>query len=350
MAAGGFKEFVAGEILDEDDINDFLMQGVLVFAGTAARGSAIGTAVEGQFAFLKDTDTLTYYSGSAWEELSTTPGAAVVSGTTGSPTLGTVSSGGTTYNVYSFTGDGSITISKGGFAEVLLVGGGGAGGSGQGGGGGAGGHLALASTFLPVGTATVVVGAGGTGYSNASYTTVGFSGRGGRTSRLGNYYAPGGGGGAGFSDKNNASNDYAGNIGAAGGSGGGGGGTNGAAVSSTGGLGVLGLGNDGGPVGFLAGGGGGGAGAVGATPGSQIGGNGGAGTANSITGSSVTRAGGGGGWGNVTFGTAVSGGGGNAAVNGAAGTANSGGGGGGSSTGNAGGNGGSGIVIVRVAV
>jgi hypothetical protein len=43
MAAGGFKEFVAGETLDEDEINDFLMQGVLVFAGTAARGSAITT-------------------------------------------------------------------------------------------------------------------------------------------------------------------------------------------------------------------------------------------------------------------------------------------------------------------
>ncbi len=54
MPAGGFKTFVAGEVLDQADINDYLMQGVLVFAGTAARGSAIGTApVEGQFAFLK---------------------------------------------------------------------------------------------------------------------------------------------------------------------------------------------------------------------------------------------------------------------------------------------------------
>jgi hypothetical protein len=41
MAAGGFREFVAGEILTEDLINDYLLQGVLVFAGTAARGSAI---------------------------------------------------------------------------------------------------------------------------------------------------------------------------------------------------------------------------------------------------------------------------------------------------------------------
>jgi hypothetical protein len=53
MAAGGFREFVAGEILTEDLINDYLLQGVLVFAGTAARGSAITSPVEGQFAFLK---------------------------------------------------------------------------------------------------------------------------------------------------------------------------------------------------------------------------------------------------------------------------------------------------------
>jgi hypothetical protein len=58
MAAGGFKEFVAGETLDEDEINDFLMQGMLVFAGTAARGSAITSPVEGQFCFLKDSDTV----------------------------------------------------------------------------------------------------------------------------------------------------------------------------------------------------------------------------------------------------------------------------------------------------
>jgi hypothetical protein len=39
---------------------------IQVFAGTAARGSAIGTAVEGMYAHLNDTDTLTYYDGSDW--------------------------------------------------------------------------------------------------------------------------------------------------------------------------------------------------------------------------------------------------------------------------------------------
>jgi hypothetical protein len=61
------KVFTAGEVLAASDVNSFLMnQTVMVFAGTAARGSAIGTAVEGMYAHLNDTDTLTYYNGSAW--------------------------------------------------------------------------------------------------------------------------------------------------------------------------------------------------------------------------------------------------------------------------------------------
>jgi hypothetical protein len=62
------KVFTAGEVLAAADVNEFLMdQTIMTFAGTAARGSAIGTAVEGMYAHLNDTDTLTYYNGSAWE-------------------------------------------------------------------------------------------------------------------------------------------------------------------------------------------------------------------------------------------------------------------------------------------
>ena len=61
------KVFTAGEVLAASDVNSYLMdQTVMVFAGTAARGSAIGTATEGMYAHLNDTDTLTYYNGSAW--------------------------------------------------------------------------------------------------------------------------------------------------------------------------------------------------------------------------------------------------------------------------------------------
>jgi hypothetical protein len=61
------KVFTAGEVLAAADVNEFLMdQTIMSFAGTAARGSAIGTATEGMYAHLNDTDTLTYYNGSAW--------------------------------------------------------------------------------------------------------------------------------------------------------------------------------------------------------------------------------------------------------------------------------------------
>jgi len=61
------KVFTAGEVLAAADVNEFLMdQTIMTFAGTAARGSAIGTAVEGMYAHLNDTDTLTYYDGSDW--------------------------------------------------------------------------------------------------------------------------------------------------------------------------------------------------------------------------------------------------------------------------------------------
>ena len=67
MAAGlGFKTFATGDVLTATDTNGYLMQGVLVFASAAARDSAITSPQEGQFAYLKDTDTTTYYSGSAW--------------------------------------------------------------------------------------------------------------------------------------------------------------------------------------------------------------------------------------------------------------------------------------------
>jgi hypothetical protein len=73
MAAGlGFKTFVVGDVLTATDTNGYLMQGVLVFASAAARDSAITSPQEGQFAYLKDTNVTTYYTGSAWANLDTT--------------------------------------------------------------------------------------------------------------------------------------------------------------------------------------------------------------------------------------------------------------------------------------
>ena len=67
MAAGlGFKTFAVGEVLSAANVNGYLMQGVLVFANAAARDAAITSPQEGQCCYLKDTDAVQTYSGSAW--------------------------------------------------------------------------------------------------------------------------------------------------------------------------------------------------------------------------------------------------------------------------------------------
>ena len=73
MAAGlGFKDFTTGEVLTAADVDGYLMQGVWVFADAAARDAAVTSPQEGNFAYLKDTNVTTYYTGSAWANLDTT--------------------------------------------------------------------------------------------------------------------------------------------------------------------------------------------------------------------------------------------------------------------------------------
>jgi len=63
----GRKVFTAGEVLQAADVNDFLMdQSVMVFAGTAARGSAIPSPTEGMVTYRSDDDTVEVYNGSSF--------------------------------------------------------------------------------------------------------------------------------------------------------------------------------------------------------------------------------------------------------------------------------------------
>ncbi len=62
-----FRIFAAGEVLTAANVNDYLAeQAISTFASTGARGSAIASPSEGQFAYLQDTDQLAYYDGSNW--------------------------------------------------------------------------------------------------------------------------------------------------------------------------------------------------------------------------------------------------------------------------------------------
>ena len=247
----------------------------------------------------RDTDSWTAQGGGA------APKARVAS-TTGSPVVTSYTSGAVTYDVYRFNGSGSITMDRAGLADVLVVGGGAGGGTGSSpGAGGAGGFIERSNVWFPLGATTVYVGAAG---GAGGLLT---SGGQGQSSYVAGIVAVGGGGGG--------SGDYSDRQPHPGACGGGGGRTG---PSGDGMAGAIGQGTIGSPPrggnGASLSGGGGGAG------GDASGSTGGAGVATTITGSSLT------------FSVGGSIGSGNATVN----------------TGNGGGanaNGGSGVVIVRVA-
>lgn len=71
MAGLGRRTFAAGEVLTASNVMGYLQdQAVMNFAGTAARGAAIGTAVaEGMVSYLADSNLVQVYDGSAWKSI-----------------------------------------------------------------------------------------------------------------------------------------------------------------------------------------------------------------------------------------------------------------------------------------
>lgn len=81
MSGSGRKVFAPGEVLTASNVQNYLMdQAVQVYAGTAARGSAIGTATsEGMMSYLADTNSVQMATGTAtWVNVDSLP---IVGGT-----------------------------------------------------------------------------------------------------------------------------------------------------------------------------------------------------------------------------------------------------------------------------
>jgi hypothetical protein len=79
----GYRTFTAGEVLTASNVQNYLQdQAVMVFGGTAARSSAIGTAnfEEGMLTYLTDVDKLQVYTGAAFADVY--PAAASTQGLT----------------------------------------------------------------------------------------------------------------------------------------------------------------------------------------------------------------------------------------------------------------------------
>lgn len=85
MAGSGYRDWAAGNIPTAAQFDTYLQeQTVMVFATTAARDSALTTAkAEGMVTYQLDTNTFTWYSGSAWSTWGPASGAL----TTWTPTV-----------------------------------------------------------------------------------------------------------------------------------------------------------------------------------------------------------------------------------------------------------------------
>lgn len=129
----GRRTFAPGEVLTASNVMNYLQdQVVMSFAGTAARGSAIGTAVqEGMVTYQNDSNTMTVYDGSVWKNVFPADASDIASGslaiarggtgfTTGAglipviPTSVNVGSGSGSYNsttgLVTFTGASSVSV------------------------------------------------------------------------------------------------------------------------------------------------------------------------------------------------------------------------------------------------
>jgi hypothetical protein len=117
----GWKSWAIGEVVEADDFQTYIQnQTVQNYPSSAARGSALGTAVaEGMVSYLADTNVVQVYDGSAWASIATGDITAVTAGTalTGGGTAGAVTLN-VNQNALFTNGTSGLTMVSGGTAGV----------------------------------------------------------------------------------------------------------------------------------------------------------------------------------------------------------------------------------------
>lgn len=104
-----FLDFTAGQTLTADQVDNFLMrQTVMVFDDAATRDTELsGVLAEGMLAYLKDSNDIFKYDGSAWTNIDTTNPGDITAVNAGTRLTGGGVSGDVTLNVdvSAMTGD-----------------------------------------------------------------------------------------------------------------------------------------------------------------------------------------------------------------------------------------------------
>jgi hypothetical protein len=79
MAGAGYRTWTAGEVVTASNVQSYLQdQTVGVYAGTAARSSAILSPSEGQVSYRTDDDIVEVYNGTAWTPIAPADTAGLV--------------------------------------------------------------------------------------------------------------------------------------------------------------------------------------------------------------------------------------------------------------------------------
>jgi hypothetical protein len=123
MAGAGYKLFNTGDVLTAAQVNTYLQeQVVMVFANAAARTTALsGVLAEGMVTYLKDTDALEIYSGTAWVGYGSGDITGITTGATSGLTGGVTS--GTADLKFNTTAKGGLLVGTGsGTVSELAVG------------------------------------------------------------------------------------------------------------------------------------------------------------------------------------------------------------------------------------
>jgi hypothetical protein len=109
----GYKTFNTGDVLTAAQVQYHLQnQTIMTFATAAARDAALTAPIrqEGMFAYLADTDSVTFYNGTAWEvfgdqTLATLTSPKEVNTTAAGPATGTVNLDVVTSSILIYTSD-----------------------------------------------------------------------------------------------------------------------------------------------------------------------------------------------------------------------------------------------------